>query len=95
MDSGGYLGMPILTIKHDNLNRYGKILTANHESWTKICTISYITNSLLIDQYFSTRRRQRKRRQTLALRKPSCNTEKDNEFFLSLLPVIFSFWVSM
>ena len=50
MDSDGYLGMPIPTIKHDNLNEYGKILTANHESRRKIHSISYITNSLLIGQ---------------------------------------------
>ena len=42
MNSGGYLGMPIPTIKHDNLNIYERILTADHESWRRICTINYI-----------------------------------------------------
>ena len=32
MDSGGYLGMTIPTIKYGNLNGYGRILTADHES---------------------------------------------------------------
>ena len=41
MDSGRYLDMPIPTIKHVNLNRYERILTADPESRRKICTISY------------------------------------------------------
>jgi len=48
MDSGGYLDMPIPTIKYDNLNKYRKIITADHETQKKICTIGYITNNLLI-----------------------------------------------
>ena len=42
--------MPIPTIGHDNLNRYRRVLIANHKSQKKIYTISYITNSLLKGQ---------------------------------------------
>ena len=83
IDSGRYLDIPIPTIKHDNLNGYGRILTADHESWRKIHTISYITNSLLKGQDFSWRR------QTLVMRKPSCNIEKKIVNLSSLLPVVF------
>jgi len=41
MDGGRYLGIPIPTIKHDNLNRYGRSLIADHESRRRLCTISY------------------------------------------------------
>ena len=40
--------MSISTIKYGNLNRYGKILTANHQSRKKIRTLNYITSNLLI-----------------------------------------------
>ena len=33
--------MSISIIKHDNLNKYETILTADHKSWRRICTISY------------------------------------------------------
>ena len=72
--------MPIPKIKYDNLNGYGRILTIDHESRKNICIISYITNSLLIGQDFPRKER------TLVMRKPSCNTQKDSESFLSLSP---------
>ena len=46
MDSGGYPGMLIPTIKYDNLNGYGIILATDHESQRKIRTTSYITKQL-------------------------------------------------
>jgi len=67
----GYLDMSIPTIKHDNLNRYGRILTTNPESRRKICTSIYITNSLLIGQ--GPRDRQGKKRKVYG-EKYSCNT---------------------
>ena len=91
MDGGRYLSMPIPTMKHDNVNEYERILTADHESRRKICTISYITNSLLISKRKKKERRTdtswqgtiTKRKEKKRLRKPSYNTEKDSESFLS------------
>jgi len=48
MHNDKYLIMQISTVKYDNLNGYGKILTANHESQRKIRTLNYITNSIII-----------------------------------------------
>jgi len=75
IDSDGYLGMSIPTIKHRNLNGYGRILTAdlNHGERS---TPSVTPNSLLIYQHSPTRRGRRKERRTLVMRKSFCNTEK-------------------
>ena len=78
--------MPILIIKHDNLYGYGKILTADHESWSKIRTISYIRNNLLMaktsrerrdEQDFSTRiSHQEEEKENNVLRKLSLTHRK-------------------
>jgi len=86
--------MPISTIKHENLNKYERILTADHESRKNIRTISYITNSLLIGQRKKNKEVKDggidKKEEKNVLRKPSCNTEKKIVNPSSLLPVIFS-----
>jgi len=60
IDSGRYLVLSIPTIKHDNLNRYEKILTANHESRRKIRTNNCITSSFLIGQREKKKRPRKK-----------------------------------
>ena len=82
MDSGGYLGMLLLIIKHDNLNGYKRILTADHESQRKIYTFSYITNHK--------QKKKEKRREKCT---ENC-TEKDSESFPLSSPWFFPFWVS-
>ena len=47
MDNGRNLGMPIPTIKHNNVNGYERILTADHESRRKIHTVSYSITTYL------------------------------------------------
>jgi len=88
MDSGGYFGMPIPAIKCDNLNGYGRILIADHESRGKIRAINYITNNLLIDQDFSQRllhKDQPPRKRRERLRKLSCDTLLSSPLIFSIL----------